>query len=250
MGRGISGKIGVAEGNRISGFVSGYGLGVNYSYDEALVSLRIGFKEQVMKTPDGIFNLGSSYPVIYLNLHRGFLNGDVKSTYNKAEMMINKTFDFNLAGRFTVHLTGGWADGDLPLGMLYDMRGSNYKDKLFVSNTFQTMDLTSFYAGRFVGGHFYYDFKTLLIKTKHFAPNLVLTYSAVWGDLPDKETLSLDGLSVPDKVYSETGILINNILVSQYTGIGAGVFYKLGYYSSQLWKNNFVFKLSLTFLLD
>ncbi len=250
--RGLSGKLEYTNADRM--VAEGYDFagidGQKYSYDEAVLRLRFAFREQVMNTPDGIFELGTTYPLVYVNLHYGILNGDNANRYKKAEILVAKTFDFNLAGKFTLHLTGGMVDGNLPLGMLYDMRGSNYKDVVFVSNTFQTMPLCSFYASKFVSGHFYYDFKSLLFRAKHFAPDVVLAYSAGWGELPDYKMHKGLEFEVPDKLYSEGGILINNILVSQYTGIGAGVFYKLGAYASPQWKENFVFKFSLMFLLD
>ncbi len=222
--------------------------GARYHYAEGMVSLRWAYREQVMTTPDGMFELGTSYPLVFLNWHYGWLNG--RKPYQKIEVLVSKTIDLNLAGKFTLHIAGGKAEGSLPLGLLYDMRGSRYKDMIFVSNTFQTMPLCSFYASQFVAGHFYYDFKTLLFKTRHFAPNPVLAYSAGWGTLSNRDRISGTNFAVPERIYMETGLLINNILLSSFTGIGAGIFYRLGNYAYPDWKKNWTFKFSLKFLLD
>ena len=250
--RNLSGKIEYINSQRTitSKYIFNNLNGKKYFYNEAQLSLRIAFKEQVMNTPDGIFTLKTNFPLIFLNIHYGILNEDQKNDYTKIELLVNKTFDFNLAGKFTFTLTGGTVEGNLPLGMLYDMRGTNFKDKIFVSNTFQTMMLNSFYASRFFSGHFYYDFKNLLIKTRHFEPNFVLAYSMGVGYMPNYALHKGIDFDVPNKMYSEGGILINNILKSKYFGLGLGTFYKFGPYASTEWKNNVVIKFNLMFLFD
>jgi len=52
-----------------------------------------------------------------------------------------------------------------------------------------------------------------------------------------------------DKGYFEGGLILNNILVSGFSGIGIGVFYNYGYYSSADWKSNIIPKISLSVVL-
>ena len=221
-----------------------------FYFNEAGIKLKLAVGDQIMKTIDGPVSLGTKYPVLYFNYKRGLSIDGIGLEYEKFEFMWKKDFDLGLKGILRTNIVAGKVMGGVPLSLMYDMRGSFYKDRLFVSNTFQTMDLCSFYADKFVAGHFYYDLKHLLIKTKYFAPNVVLAYSVGYGTMENKSLNYGFDYNVPDKMYSEAGLIINEILKSQYSGVGFGVFYKTGAYSSAEPRDNFYFKFSLTIRLD
>ncbi len=221
-----------------------------FNYNEVGIKLKLAIGEQVMKTVDGSVSLGTKYPVLYFNYKRGLSINGSGLRYEKYEFMWKKDFDLGLKGILRTSITAGKVSGDVPLSLMYDMHGSYYKDHLFVSNTFQTMDLCSFYADKFVAGHFYYDLKHLLIKTKYFIPNFILAYSVGYGTMENKLLNYGFEYNMPDKIYSETGLIINDIIRSQYAGVGLGVFYKIGSYSSSELRDNFYFKLSLILHLD
>lgn len=54
---------------------------------------------------------------------------------------------------------------------------------------------------------------------------------------------------VPEKGYYESGLIIENLLKSGFTGLGIGVFHRYGPYANPEMKDNFVYKLSLSYNL-
>ena len=222
----------------------------SFKYNTIGIQIRYAPGEKIMKTIDGVFNLPSKYPVLYLNATKGIKINNEGLEFQKYELMIKKDFDLNLYGIFRTTITAGYTKDNIPLSLLYDLRGSNYKDHLFVGNTFQTMNICSFYASKFIAGHFYYDLKKLIINTPHFAPNFVLAYSIAYGQMDNKLNHTGINFNVPTKVYSETGLIINDILSGGFQGLGVGIFYKLPPYASTNYKKNFTFKLSLILKLD
>ena len=223
-----------------------------FSVNEAGVKLKYAIGEKVMKTLDGPVELGTKYPVLFFNYSKGISINARDKTFDKYEFMIRKDFDMGVYGIFRTTITGGMLKGDVPLSLLYDMRGSNYNDHVFVGNTFQTMNLCSFYADRFVTGHFYYDLKHLILKIKKFSPNFVFAYNAGWGTMSagNIKNQALYKFDIPDKLYQEGGLVINDILVGNFAGYGVGVFYKFGAYASDDFSKNFVWKLSFILHLD
>jgi hypothetical protein len=97
--------------------------------------------------------------------------------------------------------------------------------------------------------YFSHDFGTLLFSTSKWKPKVMLTQAFGIGNLKNKHLHKGIELSDMNKGYYESGLVINDIVRLNYlnffyVGIGGGVFYNYGYYSSTTWENNMKFKLS------
>ena len=217
---------------------------------ETGIRLKYAYKEKFMETPRGnLISLGTSYPVIYLNLHLGFpvLEGDYE--YTKLEGKLTKTFVTKSLGETKLALVGGWADRSLPYPLLYAGAGSYGVFTIETENSFATMRMNEFVSDRFGSVHFQQDFGKLLFKKEKFQPGIVLSASAGFGSMnPDSRHVNLDQNTL-EKGYYESGILFNNLLRNWIFGYGLGVFYRFGPYSLPETIDNFAFKFTIRFNL-
>ena len=212
--------------------------------------MKYAYKEKFMETPRGNrISLGTSYPVIYLNLHLGIpvLEGDYE--YTKLEGKLTKTFVTKSLGETKLALVGGWADRSLPYPLLYAGAGSYGVFTIETENSFATMRMNEFVSDRFGSVHFQQDFGKLLFKKEKFQPGIVLAASAGFGSMKsDSRHVNLDPNTL-EKGYYESGILFNNLLRNWIFGYGLGVFYRFGPYSLPETIDNFAFKFTIRFNL-
>ena len=110
------------------------------------------------------------------------------------------------------------------------------------------MRMNEFLSGRFVNIFWRQDFGSLLFKSKKFKPKLLLLTNYGIGSLNNPEEQQGIMFKTMEKGYWESGILINNIIKSSnIIGIGFGTFYRYGAYTLPNTKDNFAYKLSITF---
>jgi len=85
------------------------------------------------------------------------------------------------------------------------------------------------------------------IKTgkKWTQPQFALHHALGYGDMAHKEYHSTS-FKTMDKGFFEGGLVINNLLTSNISGIGIGVFYRYGAYANSDWKMNLIPKLTAT----
>jgi hypothetical protein len=95
-----------------------------------------------------------------------------------------------------------------------------------------------------------------LFKSGKFQPGITLHNNIGWGNLSNQNRSSnlLVDYKIKNKVFMETGLQIDNILKMNYAdvgylGLGAGVFYRYGFYENTNTSDNFVFKFSATFTI-
>lgn len=221
-----------------------------FAITETGLMLKYAYKEKFMETPRGnLISLGTDYPVIYANLHRGIplLGGDYE--YTKLTGKITKTFVSKSLGETRLALVGGWVDRELPYPLLYDGAGSYGAFTIETENSFATMRMNEFTSDVFASVHLRQNFGNLLFRTERFRPEIVLAASAGYGELRhDQRHVNLEP-STLEKGYYESGILFNNLLRQWIFGYGLGVFYRFGPYSLPETIDNFAFKFTLRFNL-
>ncbi len=221
-----------------------------FDYTELGFRLRYAYGEGFMETPYGNkFSLGTKYPIVYLNVTRGFhwLNGDFDFT--RVESKISKTFTNRILGDSKILLTGGLVIGNVPYSKLYAGQGSYKKIGVETENSFSTMQFDEFLSDKFISFYFKQDFGKLLFRTKKFSPGIALVNNIGFGWLDDKEYHTNIEFQTMDKGYYECGILFNNLLRYKFFGYGLGLYYRYGPYSFSSIHDNFAFKLSFVFNL-
>jgi len=221
-----------------------------FTYTEIGMKFRYSFNEGFMKTPYGNkFSLGTSYPVLSMNLTRGvnLLDGDF--IYTKIEGKVLKSFTSRIFGVSKIQLTAGKVFGELPYSKLYNGHGSYKRFTLESEYSFATMRFNEFLSDQFVSLYLKQDFGSLLFKTERFNPGITLVTNIEFGKLNHPERHNNLEFNTMEKGYYESGILINNIIKSSIFGYGFGIFYRYGPYTFSKTSDNFAYKLTLKFNL-
>lgn len=217
------------------------------------MGIRFAFRERIARLPDRELALGTKWPVLSVSAFRSFSGlweGDLETWRFNAS--IDKVFHLRLVGDLSLRLMGGIADPNAPYPYLYDLRGTNGKSLekekntllLAADNTFQTMVANEFLADRYVAFHLKHSFGTLLAKGKHFKPRPGVVYNAAVGALDrpqDHVGYTFKPLAQP---FLEGGVVIDGV----FSNLGVGVYYRHGYYAFDASSDNFVFKLTSSFV--
>jgi len=227
----------------------------DYNLVETGITLRYAPGEKLARTQTREIKLGGRFPVIFVKYTKGWntlLDGDIQ--YERYDAMIEKTFKIKLVGDFSVTAVAGYVPVNVPLSLLYNAKGTNsldYNKKwigIAAPNSFETMHTNEFMHSSFLALHFRHNFKDLLLKTEKFAPQLILVHNMLFGKMDNRESHNLEFASA-DKGFIESGIQFDNLLRSNFTTLGIGVFYRYGEYSRSDQIENFAFKLTSGWIL-
>ncbi|UPT67974.1 MAG: DUF5686 family protein [Sphingobacteriales bacterium JAD_PAG50586_3] len=218
-----------------------------YTFTEAGVSVRFAFKEKLFDTGKFITSLGTEYPVLYVQYTRGLtgiLGGGY--AYNRIDLRTEKTFTLRDFGKSSFQLWAGYIDRPAPYILNYTNR-SAYGPNPYVATlfAFETMRMNEFLSDTYVNLFFRHNFRSLLIKSKHFRPQFVLVHNMGWGKISTPERHKLASFKAMDKGFFESGLVINDIYKTGISGFGVGAFYRYGPNSLPKWNNNLAVKLSL-----
>ncbi|QCR24201.1 DUF5686 and carboxypeptidase-like regulatory domain-containing protein [Pontibacter sp. SGAir0037] len=220
-----------------------------YQIAEAIVGLRYAYGEQLMQQFNQTMALPSSYPVLWLQYTKGLdnmLNGNY--SYHKFDIRAEASFQQRTLGETRFTLAGGLVQGDAPFVSLYNGYGS-YSDRhhIYAGEGFETMYPYEFFSDRYAALFLQQNFGKRLLRTKFFKPDLVALTNIGFGDI-DHELPALEGMQYSSmrKGFYESGLLLNNIIGSAFTGIGVGAFYRYGPYALPQASDNFKVKLTLT----
>ena len=222
-----------------------------YRFTEVSAGFKWAYKEKYIQTIDNRINLGTNFPLIWLEYTRGikgFLEGQYD--YNKIDLKIRKTFNIKFLGKLTYQLNGGYVDQAIPASNLYYGDATYRRFALFAPNTFGTMRMNEFLSNTFASLFIYHDFGRLLLKgRKWFHPEFAIEQNIGFGWLDHKEQYNyLTPLSKEMNLgYYESGLLINNLVNIKLYSIGIGTFYRWGPYGFDNVGDNFAYKLSVIF---
>lgn len=228
-----------------------HGPAKDFHFTEASVAFRYAFREKLIQTLGQTFTIPTHYPVIWLQYTKG-LNGVAggEYAYDKLDAKIEKSFTTKLYGTSTFQLTGGKVWGDVPLFKEYMARANFNKSYFVVSqNDFETMRINEFFNSQYVALYYTHSFEKLLFKTKKTRPILALHENIGFGSMDNPAQHLNIVYKTMNKGYYESGITVDNIYKTTFTGLGAGIFYRYGPYAFADYKDNFAFKLSLTYTL-
>lgn len=211
------------------------------------VGLRFAFREQVARLPDRQFGLGTRWPVLHLHATRsveGLWQGELALW--RVNAMLEKTFRLRMLGELSVRAMAGIAEPTAPYAFLYNLRGTfDRQVPVAAQYSFETMRPNEFLADRYAALHLRHSFGNLLFKGKKFRPVPVLVANAAWGALDAPERHRGFTFTPLRQGYYEAGIQLDNLLRSGFTGLGVGVFYRLGPYSLPDAVDNLAVKVTL-----
>ncbi len=192
------------------------------------------------------------YPIIQLQLSQSRDMEYSSLKFFRADAQLSHQIRIKLGGEFNYRINAGYIDQNAPYPFMFNPKGNSSSKGLGINSfgSFETMRFNEFFANKYASANVYYDLKSLLFKSEKFSPGIILCSSALIGNV-SKENLhrNLDA-KAPKNVYLESGILVNNIYRSDFTGFGIGFFYRIGQYAFPEFKNNCAFKLSLSINVD
>jgi len=226
----------------------------NYSNTELSVNLRYAFREKFVHSLRQTISQGTKYPVLFLNYSRGLkdaFGGEL--AYNKIEGAVEQSFFTKNFGKTAYRLEAGYIDRALPYGQLFTGEGSYDKEyPVIMKNTFQTVMPYEFLSDRYVNLFTSHSFGGLLFKADWFQPQISIHNNFGWGDLTKGGRHNFMAYRTKDKLFTETGLQVDNIVKMNYLnigylGFGGGVFYRYGGYQLPEASDNFTFKFSMSF---
>lgn len=209
---------------------------------------RLAVNEKFLQMPDTKISLGTKWPVIRVNYIRGvndFLEGAY--SFNKVDVRVESKKYFKYVGRSELILRGGFVDRPIPYTDLYNGRGAYREISLYAPEAFVTMPADEFLADRYLFAFYTHNFGKLLLSTGKFSPEIAVAANFGIGDLDEPELHQNIDFKVMNQVYCESGLILNNLLkLPGLYSVGAGVFYRFGYFHHPELNQNFTYRLVLS----
>lgn len=218
----------------------------SFNFEEVSVALRYAYKEKFIQALHQKISLGTSYPIIWLQLTKGLDNGTSGNyDFNKIDFKIEKKIRIKLAGHSIFQLRGGFVEGNAPLLRMYNGNGNSGRIPLGAENTFETMRPYEFFSDRYVSLFYTHNFEKMLFKIGKFQPNLLLHTNIGFGDMKNPSLHKNIDFKTMEKGYFESGFTTDNI-ISGFANYGVGVFYRYGTYADADWRKNIAVKLTIS----
>ena len=209
---------------------------------------RYAYHEKVMQSFGHEFEVNNPFPIVWFNITRGMkvLNGEFD--YWKFDMKFNFEFPSKRFGYTFLQGFAGYVNAALPLSELFACKGNYTQYGLYSFSNFQTMRADEFIYDQYAAVFWEQDFGSLLFKAGKFRPKVLLSNSVAIGKFLHPEKHSVVFTS-PEKIYTESGLIVNNIISRKFygavrLGLGAGAYYRWGYYMLPYWRDNLALKLA------
>ncbi|MCX8533933.1 DUF5686 family protein [Chryseobacterium luquanense] len=226
-------------------------LGNSFDNTSATLSLKFSPNDKNIMTPSGKYTYEKAFPQVFMNFEKGFnaLGGNLD--YHRLDAMIIHQFRSKL-GYTNIKLFGGISSGTAPIWKNFEIAGhrDSNPDKWYQNiNTpsnlgFTTMPAGTFYADKFVGFKIsqYLPFRFKTFGTRY--SNIEVEYQSAIGDFKNRGDHQFN-FQVLDHNYQEVGLIWNRFLGRSF---GVGFSYRLGYYQTSEFKDNFGVKLRFNVL--
>lgn len=227
----------------------------DFMADEIRVAARYAFREEIHAFGKEKIIFYEGNPVVSFTWKKGIDFFDRDSyNYNRFEASLDFTAYKGRIGQSDFRLEGGYIDTPLPYSLLFTGEGSKSSYPILIENSFQTMKPYEFLSDRYVNLFFTHNFGTLLLETPKFKPRIIVAHNTGWGTLRNGPDHGID-FTEKDRVFLESGLLINNIIRFKllniyYIGFGGGGFYRYGQYTCDKFLDNTAFKFSMTVALE
>lgn len=223
-------------------------LGRKFENFAGQITFKYAPKSKNIMTPSGKFTYEQSFPEFYLNFEQGLktLGGDFN--YSRFDVLAQHNFKTK-AGVTGIRVYGGLVSGETPIWNHFAMNGlGNGKDSFNFNLTsflgFATMESGKYYNDKFLGYYFTHRipwyFKTFGKNTSSFD----VVYRGISGDMKNPEYHQFEFQKL-NHLYQEIGLESNHFLGTPFN---LGFFYRVGYYSTPSFKENFAIQLKLNFL--
>lgn len=223
-------------------------LGNNFENFATKLTLKYSPHSKTMMTPSGKLTYEQNYPEFYFNYEQGLKTFGGDFSFSRFDFLVQHNFKTKI-GVTGVRVYTGLVTGDTPIWNQFAINGlGNSKSSLNFNLTsylgFATMEGGKYYNDKFVGYYlthrvpFY--FSTFGKKISSFD----MVYRGIMGDMKNTAIHDFEFEKL-NHFYQEIGLEANNFLGSPFN---LGFFYRVGYYATPTFKENFAIQLKLNFL--
>lgn len=224
-----------------------------YHLAEAGAEIKMAIHEKFIETPFGYISKGTKWPTLIFRYTKG-IKGiyDSQYDYHRITLKSDYTYSSLRKGTFYFSLSAGIVTGHAPYHLLFNPTGTFkpiQKMTVFSMDGFETMKLNEFLADQFSSLHFRYRLPKPIINGKKFRPLISVTNSMIIGKFESSQNHQNLNFSQLNKIFTESGLVIDNLLKSGASGFGIGVFYRWGTYQLPTPKENIAVKISLSVAL-
>lgn len=225
------------------------GLGLRYARGESFMKIGNAKIQNKLATTQILFELRKGIKAMW--------QGDFD--YTKTAIQINHILNSKWLGQTLVQINATKIIGDLPYVFLANTKASKPEknSNIYIPNTFQTVGLYEFASTENVTLFIQQDFGSLLFKPKNvlIRPTFLFIQNIEFGTLSNISSHKNISFKTATKGLFESGIMVKNIYRKKvsnlfYAGLGAGVFYRYGYYKLPKAADNWSLKFGLNFSLN
>lgn len=222
--------------------------GTSYRNFNTLFTLKYSPNSTNIMTPQGKSLIDQKYPELYFNYEQSYkiLQGDFN--YSRFDGLFVHNFKTPI-GTTGFRLYGGLVLGGAPIWKNFTMNGLASPGKDFNFNLtsylgFATLEGGKYYNDRFVAYYFTHKLPWYLKSFGHNVSSFDFVLRGTIGDMKHPEYHQFKFRKL-DHLYQEVGVEWNNFLSSYFN---LGVFYRVGYYATPHFKENFAIQFKLKFL--
>lgn len=222
--------------------------GTSYRNFNTLFTLKYSPNSTNIMTPQGKSLIDQKYPELYFNYEQSYkiLQGDF--SYSRFDALFVHNFKTPI-GTTGFRLYGGLVLGGAPIWKNFTMNGLASPGKDFNFNLtsylgFATLEGGKYYNDRFVAYYFTHKLPWYLKSFGHNISSFDFVFRGTIGDMryPEYHQFKFRKL---DHLYQEVGLEWNNFLSSYFN---LGLFYRVGYYATPHFRENFAIQFKLKFL--
>lgn len=223
--------------------------------EQAGIQLRWAPGERLAAMGNREVRLRAKWPVMHARYTAGRIDElDPNQVFSRYDLMIDKTFRHPLFGDLSIRAAGGLLPDVVPGSLYYNARGANTINRerrryigIASPYNFETMRVNEFLHSRFAAVHVRYSLRDLLFHIEKWRPMFTLVHNMLWGELEEGASFNWSTQQATQG-YFESGLVIDRLLSSGFSGFGVGVFYRYGEYALPDESDNIVVKLSASFV--
>lgn len=224
------------------------GLGNQFTITSATITLKYSPNSKNIMTPEGKYTYEQSLPEFYFNYEQGLKAWDGDFNFSRFDVFVTHNLKTKL-GVTGIRAYGGLLTGDAPIWKNFTMNGlgsgrGNFNFNLASYLGFATMEGGKYYNDKFAGVYLTHRIPWYFKSFGKNVSSFDVIYRGIIGDMknPENHQFKFESLN---HLYNEVGLEWNNFLSSQFN---LGFFYRVGYYNTPKFKDNFAIQFKLKLL--
>lgn len=222
--------------------------GSSFKNFNTLFTLKYSPNSTNIMTPQGKSLIDQKYPELYFNYEQSYKMAGGSFNYSRFDALFVHNFKTPI-GTTGFRLYGGVVLGEAPIWKNFTMNGLASPGKDFNFNLtsflgFATLEGGKYYNDKFVAYYFTHKLPLYFKSFGHNVSSFDFVLRGTIGDMKHPEYHQFKFKKL-DHLYQEVGLEWNNFLSSYFN---LGLFYRVGYYATPDFKQNFAIQFKLKFL--